>query len=440
MRTANSPSCTPTDLDKPLNIGKYAVLDELGRGATSVVYRGTDPFTNRDVAIKIFNPAGFSSDEQRRQFEKLFVTEAALVGKLNHPHIVNIFDASVEGEHHYIVMELVKGKALDEFADTERLLPVPQVMQIIFKCCTALDFASRQGIIHRDIKPANIMLLDNGEIKITDFGAALQLDMEKTQLAGVGSPAYMSPEQVREEQLTHQTDIYSLGVVLYRLLTGRLPYDAENAYTLIHKILNEAPQDVRALRPEINSELARIVHKAMEKKVAARYLNWADFAADLAACVSPAKVSEKVISDSEKFNALRAMVFFEGFTEVELWEVLRVSEWRKLPSGIPLVKEGDLGNSFFIIASGDVRVTKGQKLLSTLKKGDCFGEMAYIEQAKAKRSATITSSTEVMLIKIRADALMQASDNLQLKFNRTFLKILVKRLASANTELASLVG
>ena len=427
-------------MDKPLNIGKYAVLNELGRGATSVVYRGIDPFTKREVAIKLFNPAGFSSEEQRRKFEKLFVSESTMVGKLNHPHVVNILDASVEGEHHYIVMELVNGHALDEFADPDHLLPIPQVMQIIFKCCTALDFASRQGIIHRDIKPANIMLLDSGEIKITDFGAALQVDLEKTQLAGVGSPAYMSPEQVREEQLTHLTDIYSLGVVLYRLLTGRLPYEAEHAYTLINKILTDAPRDVRAVRQEINSELARIVHRAMEKKLTARYQNWADFAADLAACVSPAKVSEKVISDSEKFNTLMSLAFFRNFSEVELWEVLRVSEWRKLDSGIALVKEGDIGNSFFILADGEVRVTKMQKVLSNLKKGDCFGEMAYIEQGKSIRSATITSSTEVMLIKIRSDSLMQASDNLQLEFNRAFLKILVRRLASANTELASLMA
>ena len=427
-------------MDLPLNIGKYAVFNELGRGATSVVYRAVDPFTNREVAIKVFNPAGFSSDDQRRKFEKLFVTESTMVGKLNHPHIVNIFDASVEGEQHYIVMELVRGTGLDAHAEPGTLLPIPSVMQIIFKCCTALDFAHRQGIIHRDIKPANIMLCDNGDIKITDFGAALVPDMEQTQLAGVGSPAYMSPEQGREETLTNQTDIYSMGVVLFRLLTGHLPYQAETTYALIHKIMNDAPHDVRELRPEISADLARIVYKAMEKKLTARYHNWADFAADLAACVSPARVAEKVIADSEKFNLLKGLTFFDGFSEVELWEVLRVSEWRKLPSGKVLVKEGDIGNSFFIIANGEVRVTKMQKLLSTLKKGDCFGEMAYIEQTKSIRSATITSATEVTLIKIKADALMQASDNLQLEFNRTFLRILVRRLASANTELASLVA
>jgi eukaryotic-like serine/threonine-protein kinase len=427
-------------LNPPLNIGKYAVFNELGRGATSVVYRAIDPFTNREVAIKVFNPAGFSSDDQRRKFEKLFVTESAMVGKLNHPHIVNIFDASVEGEEHYIVMELVRGTGLDAHAEPDTLLPIPTVMQIVFKCCTALDFAHRQGIIHRDIKPANIMLCDNGDIKITDFGAALMPNMEQTQLSGVGSPAYMSPEQVREETLTHQTDIYSMGVVLYRLLTGHLPYDAETAYTLIHKIMNEAPHDVRELRPEVSSELARIVHRAMEKKLAARYSDWVEFASDLAACVSPAKVQQKNIADSEKFNLLKTLSFFDGFSEVELWEVLRVSEWRKLPANTVLVKEGDVGSSFFIIADGEVRVTKMQKLLSILKKGDCFGEMGYIEQIKSTRSATITAASDVTLMKIKADALMQASDNLQLKFNRTFLRILVRRLATTNKELASIMG
>ena len=424
----------------PANIGKYAIVDELGRGATSVVYRGSDPFARRDVAIKLFNPAGFANDDQRRKFEKLFMTEAALVGKLNHPHIVNIFDASVDGEQLYIVMELVRGAALDAHAEPDRLLPIAGVMQIVFKCCTALDFAHRQGIIHRDIKPANIMLCDNGDIKITDFGAALMPSMEQTQLSGVGSPAYMSPEQVREEELTHQTDIYSLGVVLYRLLTGHFPYDADTAYALIHKIMHEAPHDIQALRPEISTELAHIVQHAMEKNPAMRYRSWADFAADLAACVSPARVTEKVTADSEKFSLLQGLSFFEEFGEAELWEVLRISEWRKLPAGTVLVKEGDLGNSLFILADGEVRVTKMHKLLSTLRTGDCFGEMAYLEQGRPMRSASIAAAGTVTLIKIKAEALMQASDNLQLKFNRTFLKILVRRLASADTELAALTA
>jgi len=419
------------------NIGKYSVTEEIGRGATSVVYRGLDLFASREVAIKLFNPAGFPGEEQRRKFEKMFLTEAAMVGKLNHPHIVAIYDAVIDGDQDYIVMELIKGTALDAYVEVPTLLPIPSVLQIIFKCCAALDFACRQGIIHRDIKPANIMLCKNGEIKITDFGAALVSNMEQTQLAGVGSPAYMSPEQVKEQQLTHQTDIYSLGVVMYLLLCGRFPFDADNCYNLIYKIMNEPPADIRESRPSISAELARIVHKALEKNLNARYRTWGEFAADLAGCVMPAAVAEKTISDSEKFNALRSLSFFESFSDVELWEVLRISEWSKLAPDMVLMKEGDVGNSFFILADGEVRVTKLRKQLSMLKRGDCFGEMAYIEQTRALRSATITSASVVTLVKITAEALSQSSDNLQLRFNRTFLKTLVKRLSSANTELAS---
>jgi serine/threonine protein kinase len=427
-------------VEQPTYIGKYMVLAELGRGATSVVYHAIDPFSSREVAIKVFNPAGFSSDDQRRKFEKMFVTESAMVGKLNHPHIVNIFDASVSGEHHYIVMELVEGTGLDAHVNPDTLLPISNVMQIIFKCCTALDFAQRQGIIHRDIKPANIMLCENGDIKLTDFGAALMPSMEQTQVSGVGSPAYMSPEQVREETLTMQTDIYSLGVVLYRMLTGRLPYDAETVYALVNKIMNEEPRFVRELRREVSPELARIVHKSMQKKLSDRYPDWAQFASDLAACVSPTKVEQNGFTDSELYNMLKRLSFFEDFSQVELWEVLRLSICHTLSAGAVLMKEDDVGNSFFIVVEGEVRVTKMHTMLSVLKRGDCFGEMAYIEQGSSRRSATITSATKVTLLKIRGEDLMRASDNLQLKFNRTFLRILVRRLASTNKELASIMG
>jgi eukaryotic-like serine/threonine-protein kinase len=424
----------------PKNIGKYYVREELGRGASSVVYRGYDPFTNRDVAIKVFNPTGFSNDEQRKKFSKLFMTEAAMVGKLNHPHIINIYDGVVDGEMDYIVMELVEGKALDEHAEVDKLLPIPTVMQLMFKCSSALDYACQQGVIHRDIKPANIMYTPEGEIKIADFGASLIVNMEQTQLAGVGSPAYMSPEQVREDALTHQTDIYSLGVVMYKLLTGRFPFDAENTYALINKILNDPPLNISDLRPEIPPALAAIVHRAMEKDTKRRYSQWSELTADLATCVMQSEPATISIEDSEKFNTLKALAFFADFDDVELWEVLRISQWEKHAKGKVLMQEGDAGNFFLVLAEGSVLVTKTNKMLTTLKKGDCFGEMAYIDESSAQRSATVTASTPVTVINIQASALEQASNNLRLKFNSTFLKILVKRLAFANTRLAYLMS
>ena len=160
---------------------------------------------------------------------KAFVTEASLAGKLNHPHIVDIFDAVVEPDHSYLVMEYVPGiDARGALRASTTLLPLGKVVEIIFKCIRALEYAFQHGVIHRDIKPGNILLSQDGETKVGDFGASFQQrhGQETTQITGVGSPAYMSPEQIRMETLNQQTDIYSLGVTMYRLLTGRLPYSA----------------------------------------------------------------------------------------------------------------------------------------------------------------------------------------------------------------------
>lgn len=424
----------------PKNIGKYVVKAELGRGATSIVYKAQDPFNNRDLAIKVFNPEGFTDIEQRKKFNKLFIKEAAIAGKLNHPHIVNTYDAVIEGNESYIVMEMVTGTALDEYAKVDKLLPVASVTQMMFKCCGALDFAAQHGIIHRDIKPANIMLTKEGEIKITDFGAALMLNIDQTQMEGVGSPSYMSPEQIEEGTLTHQTDIYSLGVVMFKLLSGRLPYAADTTYALMHKIVNDAPLNLRDLNQDIPEVLCKIVHRAIEKDTKKRYPKWSEFANDLATCVSNQSQASKELADSEKFNVLKNLPFFNEFTDVEIWELLRISQWAKFPTGKVLMKEGDIGSSFYMLTDGEVYVTKMGKMLTLLNKGDCFGEMAYIDKANAVRSASIISGTPVTLIKIKSTALEEASDNLQLKFNRMFLKTLVRRLALANAELASLVA
>lgn len=423
-------------------IGKYLILGELGRGATSIVYRGRDPFSSREVAIKVFHPEGIADPEERSHFSKLFVKEASIAGKLNHPHIVNIYDAVIDNNDHsgYIVMENVRGSPLDGYAKTDKLLPTQTVMQIIFKCCTALDFAAKQGIIHRDIKPANIMYHPSGEIKITDFGAALMMNKEQTQSEGVGSPAYMSPEQIEHKELTHQTDIYSLGVVMYKLLTGRIPYDADNTYALMHKIVNEPPIPIKDLRHSLPDNIANIVHRAMEKDRSKRYGEWADFVGDLAASVMPTSQSSKNLADSEKFSMLKPLPFFQEFTEVELWELIRISQWAKFPTGKLLMKEGDIGSSLYMLMEGEVYVTKLGKMITSLTKGDCFGEMAYIDKENARRSASIISGTPVVLLKIKSSALEEASDNLQLKFNRMFLKTLVRRLSYTNAELASLVA
>jgi eukaryotic-like serine/threonine-protein kinase len=416
------------------NIGKYQVLAELSRDATGIVYKAHDAFAKRDVAIRVFHPTKFVHDEQRKNFNNLFVTATAIASKINHPHIVSTYDAVVNGERHYIVMELVQGTALQAHVDVGFLLAIQSVMQLMYKCCMALDYASAQGIIHRDLKPSNILYTKDGEIKISDFGTALLINADYMRATDL--PAYISPELAAKAHITHQTDIYSLGVVMFRLLTGQLPFEAHDSFSYVDKVLHESPLNIRSLRPEITEKLAIIVHRAMEKEPNMRYTTWTEMASDLASCVAVAENETRIIADSEKFDALKKIAFFDDFSDVELWEVIRISEWAKFLTGKTLVKEGDFGTSFYLLIKGKVNVTKMGKTLTSLERGACFGEMAYIDKTKAERSASIISAMPVMLMKIRAEVLEQSSEHLQLRFSRTFLKVLVQRLAQANAGLA----
>ncbi|MBX9903920.1 MAG: protein kinase [Burkholderiales bacterium] len=422
-------------------VGKYEIIKELGRGATSVVYKAYDPFQDRDVAVKVVFPDALGDQEYGRRYRKLFVTEASLAGKLSHPHIVAIYDAVAEEEASYIVMEYVDGTTLEKYARVDHLLPLSRVLEIIYKCARALDYAAREGVIHRDIKPANILLAGETDIKISDFGAALNAASDSTQITGIGSPAYMSPEQVREQQLTYQTDIFSLGVVFYQLLTGRLPFLGNNNYSIIYQIINAEPAPPSRFRNEVSPQIDAIVLRMLKKNTADRYQTWGDLAGDLVDVLggSRAKVRDGM-PEAEKFDTLRRLEFFRNFTDVELWEVLRLAKWHRLPLGSVLIQEGDIGSSFFILAGGEVQVRKQDRLLTALKSGECFGEMAYLGKQKFQRSASVVATTEIVVIEIRAETLPQASELCRHHFNGAFLELLVDRLGMANLRLSQLLA
>jgi serine/threonine protein kinase len=314
-------------------IGKYELVREIGRGATSAVYLANDPFAGRQVAVKLVKQEALGDRDYGRRFQKLFLTEASLVGKLNHPHIAAIYDAVADIDGSYIVMEFIDGPTLDEFCRVENLMPMARVVELIFKCCKALDYALRIGIIHRDIKPANILMAPDGEIKISDFGAALSLASETTQVTGVGSPAYMSPEQVRDQQLNHQTDIFSLGVVMYQLLTGRLPFKATNNFSMVYQIINVDPPPPSVHRPEIPQAVDVIVKKALQKSLDRRYQSWNEFSSALAAVFGDLRSIAQPVPEAEKFSTLRDLEFFHGFGDADLWQVVRISSWSRHPAG-----------------------------------------------------------------------------------------------------------
>jgi len=420
-------------------IGKYQILGELGKGATSAVYLGMDPFANRKVAIKVVEREVLGNKDHGKRFRKLFLTEASLAGKLSHPHIAAIYDAVADEEGSYIVMEYVDGGTLEQHTKHDNLLPVNKIVEIIFKCCKALDYAHRHGVIHRDIKPANILLAKDTDIKISDFGAALTNAAETTQVSGIGSPAYMSPEQVQEQQLTHQTDIFSLGVVMYQLLTGSLPFKATNNYSMVFQIINVDPPPPSIFRPDVPTPVDLIVKKTLQKRLEARYQTWDELAQDLVRVFNNLQTPEQPVPDTEKFNTLRRMDFFRNFTDVDLWQVLHISNWNRIAAGASLIKEGETGTSFFILASGEVQVTKSERVLNVLKAGECFGEMAYVGRREFKRSASVATVSEVTVIEIKADALNGATESCRHQFTAAFLELLVTRLESADVRLSQLL-
>jgi serine/threonine protein kinase len=423
--------------ERPHKIGKYSILSELGQGASAVVYLGEDPFNDRKVAVKVARSDQEMAEDEAKRFEKLFLNEASLAGKLNHPNIVGVYDAVVEGDLRYIVMEYVPGGSLKKFCTETNLLPVRQAVLVVFKMCRALDYAFQNGVIHRDIKPANILLSERDDIKISDFGTAKISHATHTQIDGfLGSPAYMSPEQINEEGPSVQSDIYSLGVVMYELLTGKLPFRAENSVAMIHKILNEDPVPIETLRPDLPDKLVEIVKRAMHKDPKVRYSSWFDMASELANTFPQLERYSHEISSTEKFNKLRSLPFFREFRDAELWEVLRGAVWETHARDENLLLEGEIGQAFFIIVGGQVKVVKDGKLLNVLKEGDCFGEMAYLSGDRARRSASIISVSEVQLLKIQSAHLESLSEGCQLRFNREFLRTLIERLTWTSSVLA----
>src|SRR5687767_5119744 len=420
-------------------IGKYPVVRKLGEGATSEVYLCSDPFNLRDVAVKVAFPESFQDPARGKAYRKLFLTEAKLAGKLQHPHICQVYDAVADEKLHYLVMEYVDGGTLEKYCTPDALLPVERAVEVVFKCTRALDFAHKHGVTHRDIKPANILHTGETDVKITDFGAALIASGETTQVAGVGSPAYMSPEQVKDLPLDHRTDIYSMGVVMYHLLTGRLPFLGPNNYSLIYQITNTDAESATTFRPGIPAAVEAIVQRAMAKDLAKRYAQWDDFSADLA----PASHSKhfgarhtQEFADSDRFETLRRLPFFENFSDAELWKVTHISTWRHAPAGETLMKEGEPGDYFCILAQGEVKISKRGKVLNHLRAGQPFGEMAYLSKREQARGADVTVAEDASIISVPTLKLNQASEGCRHKFDRAFMEILVERLSMANVRLS----
>jgi serine/threonine-protein kinase len=272
-------------VEKPM-LGRYQVEKELGKGAMGVVYLGRDPKIGRVVAIKTMALSQEFEPDELEEVKTRFFREAETAGRLNHPHIVTIFDAGEEHDLAYIAMEFLKGKDLTGHTKPGTLLPLPTVMGIVARVAEALDYAHKQNVVHRDIKPGNVMYdPETDTVKVTDFGIARITDSSKTKTGMVlGTPSFMSPEQLSGKKIDGQSDLFSLGVTLYQLACGALPFQGESMAQLMFKIANEAPIDPLTLNPAMPDCLVDVIHRALAKQKEERFRNGEEMAAALRMC------------------------------------------------------------------------------------------------------------------------------------------------------------
>lgn len=277
------------------HLGRYEIIGEIGQGAMGVVYKATDPLIDRIVAIKTIT-LSLALDE-REEYEARFYQEAKAAGRLSHPNIVTIYDVGRSGDVAYIAMEFLQGRELRDILNDKQLLPVDQVIDIVAQVAMGLAYAHEHGIVHRDIKPSNIMVSRDGHAKITDFGIARMASAGvRTQTGMVlGSPKYMSPEQVMGKQTDQRSDIFSLGVMLYEMLTGQPPFMGENVNAIMYQTLNAIPQQPSSLNTAVPDMLNFIVAKALAKDLEHRYQSAKDLANDLRACRDTVPRSAAVI-------------------------------------------------------------------------------------------------------------------------------------------------
>lgn len=432
------PSADTAAVRVPMQIGKYELREQIGRGACGVVYKGFDPFVQRDVALKFaLHDPEFRPDAAH---ERAFFAEARAAGMLQHPNIVALHDAGVEGEISYIVMEYIAGETLQPLCRPggERA-PLEQVLDIIFRCARALDFAHAKGVLHRDIKPSNIMLTREGVPKLMDFSIAeINPVGRAASQAGqsvLGSPLYMSPEQIKREALGPASDLYSLGAVMFQLLTGTPPFNEPELPLLFREIRHRPAPDVRELRPDLPVAIADIVTRLLLKEPEQRFASGQELAALLERLFDQLRLSGQQSGRRDSRDSLRRLRFFASFNDAEIDDILGASQMVGYNTGDALIREGEIDPSFFIVALGTAEVRKHGKLLHEVVKGDCVGEIGFL--SPTKRTATVTATSRVLALKINAGLLDRISRDGQLRFYKVMTEMLIYRLSVTSARLSA---
>ena len=424
----------------PKKLGKYQVIEKLANGSMGVVYEGYDPVADRPVAIKVSLSEHIKDKQQARRFNELFIREAKTASLLRHPNVLEVFDCGVDQGKHYIVMELVKhARTVKDYISEKALLQPEEALNLIIQCAEGLKYAHVQGVIHRDIKPANILVTEDMQIKLADFSIAFveQPDFEMTMPTGfVGSPRYMSPEQVQEDVITLQSDLYSLGVVMYELLTGKHPFEAESFSRLIYKVVNEDPPDPLEIKPDLPEKLAMYIQHALIKDPAKRFQSASEMIKYLkrvypktSATVNTKEADnkEQLIKNkvaTDKGTDLGSLIFFENFDKDDLQLIAESCLLLEFKKGDQIVQQNERDEGFYILVNGEISIER--------KVGESFGEVAFL--SGEPHIFSIKAVSEVSILHINKNLLEQLPVACQLEMYKTLSIALAGKLRSVSNE------
>ncbi len=428
----------------PSVVSKYRLLGELGRGTLCNVYEGQELEGSARVAVKLLRKDSpqISAEGGVEAAKRVFFREARIISRMKHPHILCVIDSGEEGEHSYIITELVEeSHTLRQHAMAGHLLPPDQTASIIFQCAQALAHVHRQGITHCDVKPENILLLPGGFVKIADFGIAIVKDSDdilREEASGdiLGSPRYMSPEQLRSKKLSYKTDLFSLGIVFYEMLTGHHPFHADDLESLIQKIINDDPPSLDQYVPDLLPGLQSVIDTALQKKEKTRYTSGSAMAMDIARLYPELQVLQTSMEVDDVFRAVRSLGFFAEFEDQELVDLVQSCESEAYEEGMEIIREGTVMDSSYILFEGYVELKKGKARLGRLSPGSCFGEMGYL--TGIRRTATVKAVSNCQVLKLNATLVGRQPEKIQLKLSEAFIRVLVQRLEHTTRILTSL--
>ncbi len=415
-------------------LSRYKIVSVLGKGGMGRVYKAIDPFLGRDVALKVGNPSDIGLLEWDEKSHGQYLKEARLAAQFIHPNIAITYDAGFENGLFFMALEYIDGNGLEKHCKPPELLPPIQIAEILYNICYALEYIHNKGYVHLDVKPANIMLTQNGEVKLMDFGVSrlLKESVEKDSSA-TGSLYYMSPEQTDpKNSLDRKSDIFSLGVVAYQLLTGTRPFQGEDPYQVFYQILHKEPEPIQSIVPDIALDFQAVVSKAMSKKKNDRFQTAKEFADALLPIIkgSDSKVIHK--NQKKKISYVKRLFLFRHFQDSDIEEVLNISSWSFHPEKSWIIEESENDRNIYILALGKASLHIHQDV-KVLKPGDCFGESAILHSMP--RKAKLRAEKDCVVMSINANLLNQASPQVQVKFLREFYMNKTVQLVEANLRL-----